>query len=86
MLVFTFFNGNGAMAMICAWWGIWHIVSGLACALWWRLAHRTAAQRRRAACAVAVAGMACAAVLVALLAGWVVPVQVPSAYRASFGV
>lgn len=58
----------------------------LACALWWRLAHRTAVQRRRAACAVAVAGMACAAVLVALLAGWVVPVQVPSAYRASFGV
>ncbi len=58
----------------------------LACALWWRLAHRPAAQRRRAAWAVALAGMACAAVLVALLAGWVVPVQVPAAYRASFGV
>lgn len=58
----------------------------LACALWWRLAHRPAAQRRRAVWAVALAGMACAAVLVALLAGWVVPVQVPAVYRASFGV
>ena len=27
----------------------------LACALWWRLAHRTAAQRRRAACAATAA-------------------------------
>lgn len=58
----------------------------LACALWWRLAHRPAVLRRRAAWAVALTGMACAAVLVALLAGWLVPVQVPAAYRASFGV
>ena len=28
VLIFNFFNGNGAMAVITAWWGIWHIVSG----------------------------------------------------------
>lgn len=26
----------GGMAAITAWWGIWHIVSGLAVAAWWR--------------------------------------------------
>lgn len=26
----------GGMAAIAAWWGIWHIVSGLAVASWWR--------------------------------------------------
>ena len=26
----------GGMAAIAAWWGIWHIVSGLAIASWWR--------------------------------------------------
>lgn len=36
MLVFTFFNGNGAMAMICAWWGIWHLIAGGAVALLFR--------------------------------------------------
>jgi BASS family bile acid:Na+ symporter len=28
VLVFNFFDGNGAMAIICAWWGIWHLLSG----------------------------------------------------------
>lgn len=28
VLVFNFFDGNGAMAIITAWWGIWHIISG----------------------------------------------------------
>ena len=36
MLVFTFFNGNGAMAMICAWWGIWHLIAGGTVALFFR--------------------------------------------------
>ena len=35
LLVFTFFNGLGGMAIIAAWWGIWHIVSGLAIAYFW---------------------------------------------------
>jgi BASS family bile acid:Na+ symporter len=29
------FNGLGGMAFIAAWWGIWHIVAGLAVAFWW---------------------------------------------------
>lgn len=28
ILIFSYFNGNGNMALIAAWWGIWHIVSG----------------------------------------------------------
>ncbi len=34
ILVFNFFDGLGGMAIITAWWGIWHILSGLALALW----------------------------------------------------
>ncbi|MCK5277386.1 MAG: bile acid:sodium symporter family protein [Cyclobacteriaceae bacterium] len=29
-IIFTFFNGQGGMALIAAWWGIWHIISGFA--------------------------------------------------------
>lgn len=36
VLVFNFFEGLGGMAIVAAWWGIWHIVSGLALAAWWR--------------------------------------------------
>ena len=28
VLIFTFFNANGYMALIAAWWGVWHLVSG----------------------------------------------------------
>lgn len=28
VLIFSIFNGNGGMALLAAWWGIWHIVSG----------------------------------------------------------
>jgi bile acid:Na+ symporter, BASS family len=28
VLIFTFFNGNKDMALIAAWWGIWHLISG----------------------------------------------------------
>ncbi|WP_026210898.1 bile acid:sodium symporter family protein [Flexithrix dorotheae] len=30
VIIFNFFEGNGGMAIITAWWGIWHIVSGFA--------------------------------------------------------
>jgi BASS family bile acid:Na+ symporter len=30
LLIFTFFEGLGGMALIAAFWGIWHLVSGLA--------------------------------------------------------
>ncbi len=29
VLVFNFFGGLGGMAIITAWWGIWHIIAGL---------------------------------------------------------
>lgn len=35
LLIFTFFNGLGGMAIMAAFWGIWHIVSGLLLALFW---------------------------------------------------
>lgn len=35
ILIFNLFNGLGGMAIITAWWGIWHIVSGLTLALVW---------------------------------------------------
>ena len=34
ILIFTFFGGHGGMALVAAWWGIWHIVSGVAVATW----------------------------------------------------
>ncbi len=38
VLVFNFFEGLGGMAVLVAWWGIWHIVSGLTvAAIWSRL-------------------------------------------------
>lgn len=33
ILVFNFFEGLGGMAVICAWWGIWHLIAGLSLAL-----------------------------------------------------
>jgi BASS family bile acid:Na+ symporter len=32
VLVFNFFEGLGGMAIITAWWGIWHIIAGLTAA------------------------------------------------------
>lgn len=33
ILIFTFFDGNGPMALVAAWWGIWHLISGFTFAL-----------------------------------------------------
>jgi BASS family bile acid:Na+ symporter len=35
LLIFTFFKGIGGMAILAAFWGIWHIVSGLILAGYW---------------------------------------------------
>lgn len=35
VLVFDFFDGLGGMAIVTAWWGIWHIIAGLSVAYWW---------------------------------------------------
>jgi BASS family bile acid:Na+ symporter len=36
ILIFNFFDGIGGMALVAGWWGIWHIVSGLALSSFWR--------------------------------------------------
>lgn len=35
VLIFGFFGGLGGMALVAAWWGIWHIIAGLALATVW---------------------------------------------------
>ena len=35
ILALNFFQGLGGMAIVAAWWGVWHIVSGLALAGFW---------------------------------------------------
>lgn len=35
LLIFTFFDGLGGMALLAAFWGIWHLVSGLMLATYW---------------------------------------------------
>lgn len=36
VLIFTYFGGLGGMAIIAAWWGIWHIISGMTVASIWK--------------------------------------------------
>lgn len=35
ILIFNFFDGLGGMAIVAAWWGIWHIIAGLCVATFW---------------------------------------------------
>lgn len=35
ILIFNFFDGLGGMAMVAAWWGIWHLIAGLTIAFFW---------------------------------------------------
>lgn len=35
ILIFDFFGGLGGMAIVAAWWGIWHIIAGLTLAFFW---------------------------------------------------
>ncbi len=35
ILIFNFFNGLGGMAIVAAWWGVWHIIVGLTLASFW---------------------------------------------------
>lgn len=34
-ILFTFFPAAGSMMLITAFWGVWHLVSGLALSAWW---------------------------------------------------
>ncbi len=36
ILIFNFFDGMGGMALIAAWWSVWHLLSSLALATWWK--------------------------------------------------
>lgn len=36
ILIFNFFDGLGGMALVAAWWGIWHLISGFSLAMFWR--------------------------------------------------
>jgi BASS family bile acid:Na+ symporter len=36
VLIFTYFEGLGGMAILTAWWGIWHLISGMILAAIWR--------------------------------------------------
>jgi BASS family bile acid:Na+ symporter len=36
LIIFTFFDGMGPMALITAWWGIWHLISGIVSAIIFR--------------------------------------------------
>jgi BASS family bile acid:Na+ symporter len=35
ILIFNFFDGLGGMALVAAWWGIWHLISGFFLASLW---------------------------------------------------
>lgn len=35
VLIFGFFDGLGGMAIIAAWWGVWHLISGITISTWW---------------------------------------------------
>lgn len=37
LLIFNFFDGLGGMALVAAWWGIWHIVTGLGIGWYWSI-------------------------------------------------
>ncbi len=36
ILIFNFFDGLGGMAIVAAWWGVWHILSGFAVAAYFK--------------------------------------------------
>ncbi len=36
VLIFSFFSGIGGMALVAAWWGIWHLFAGMAIAQYWK--------------------------------------------------
>lgn len=35
VLIFDFFDGLGSMAIIAAWWGIWHLIAGFGISYFW---------------------------------------------------
>ncbi len=46
ILIFSFFNGMGGMALVAACWGLWHLVSGGLLAGWWGRQFAQGAKRK----------------------------------------
>lgn len=44
ILIFNFFDGLGGMALVAAWWGVWHLISGLTMGLYWSRSKATQQQ------------------------------------------
>lgn len=44
LLIFNFFEGLGGMALVAAWWGIWHIIAGLTISWYWSIGKSTLAR------------------------------------------
>lgn len=40
LLIFSFFDGLGGMALLASFWGIWHIISGLVLASFWNFKNK----------------------------------------------
>ena len=36
IIIFNFFDGNGPMSLVAAWWGIWHLITGTILSQFWR--------------------------------------------------
>ncbi|MEX0719844.1 MAG: bile acid:sodium symporter family protein [Balneolaceae bacterium] len=41
LLIFNFFDGMGGMALVAAWWGIWHIIAGFSIGWYWSIGKST---------------------------------------------
>lgn len=41
LLIFNFFDGLGGMALIAAWWAIWHILSGMSMSWYWSVGKKS---------------------------------------------
>lgn len=41
ILIFNFFDGLGGMALVAAWWGIWHIIAGFSIGWYWSIGKST---------------------------------------------
>lgn len=35
IIIFNFYDGMSSMALVAAWWAIWHLISGFSLAWWW---------------------------------------------------
>jgi len=44
ILIFNFFGGLGGMAMMAAWWGIWHLISAFTLAMFFSNVNKKAAR------------------------------------------